>query len=302
MGTSIAATLAHLHGFHFLAEAFGVIAMVIAVVVISGWLRSRNPGFDPETMAPWGMLVMGLLALGSAWTAITGSVNFQLVSWGVCSPLAAAVCINQLRRFPGGSPSFQWALALVAPMVAATSAGQLSAHFSWLRPMGIALFVLTFFTAVPIFVRCYAAAWGGRMNLPANLGGTAWIPLGMVGQSAAASHVLFPTPLAHGYSATILAAGIPLAVYAAIRFWRGVFSWAGYTPGWWGSTFPVGTVSLGTHLFARSTGFAWLDAVSLGAFFLLVAHWLLCVARWGTWAAEAAPTRSRGAVGVGKQS
>ncbi|MDO5032981.1 MAG: hypothetical protein Q4E25_10155 [Corynebacterium sp.] len=286
MGTSIAATLSHLHGFSWLAWFFLAVATGVAVVILAGWLRHRAPAFQPATMAPWGMLAMGLLALGSAWTACTGLESLQVLSWWVGTPLAVVVCINQLRHFPGDAPSFQWALALVAPMVAATSSGQLTHHHPWMHEAGAAAFVLTFVTAVPVFVLCYRDVLRGRMSLPKQIAGTAWIPLGMVGQSTAAAQLLFTPRFAHWYGGAMLAMGIPLAAWAFVRFWSAVVSWAGYSPGWWGSTFPVGTCCLGSHMLAAALGAGWLDAVSLGLLGLLITHWGACALRFISWAWE----------------
>nr|WP_120491566.1 hypothetical protein [Corynebacterium lactis] len=291
MGTSIFATLAHVHGVPFVPWALLAVAVGALCFIVVGWLIRRNPGWGSHLMAPWGMFAMGVMAAGSAATAVTGAVGWQVASWWVGAPLAFVVCLNQLRGFPG-APTFQWGLALVAPMVAATSAGQLAAAGGVLggslaglyRWVGIVAFCLALFSALPIFGRCYLEAFRGRLDIPATLAGTAWIPLGVVGQSTAAAQVLFGGAFAVVYGFLMLAAGIAPMLFALRRFVPAVLGWAGYSPGWWGSTFPVGTLCLGTHLLSVSAGLAWLDAVSVGFLALLAVHWSVCVARFGWWA------------------
>lgn len=277
MGTSIFATLCATHGVPVVPELLLLVAFGALVFIVSGWLRFRNPGWSSKLMAPWSMFAMGVMAVGSAATAVVGTPTWQQLSWWIGAPLAIVVCINQLRGFPG-TPTFQWGLALVAPMVAATSAGQLG-----YRTAGICCFLLALATALPIFVRCYLEAFRGRLDIPETLAGTAWIPLGVVGQSTAAAQVLFPREIGIIYGFCMLAVGILPALFAFRRFFRAIVSWAGYSPGWWGSTFPVGALSLGTHLLSVATGFGWLNGVSIVLLCLLGLHWCACVLRFGVW-------------------
>lgn len=290
MGTSIFAILCHVHAVAYLPGLLLAIAVGALVFIVFGWLWFRNPKWHSHLMPPWGMFAMGLLAIGSAATAVTGQLGWQVASWWIATPLAIVVCGLQLRGFPG-APTFQWGLALVAPMVAATSGGQLSHEVAggvggwhmWYDYAGLFCFVLTLVTALPIFTRCYLEAVRGRLVIPRTLAGTAWIPLGVVGQSTAAAQVLFPGRIAVIYGFFMLLAGIVPAIYAFFHFLRAVVSWAGYSPGWWGSTFPVGTLSLGSHLLALSTGFGWLNIISMVLLGLLAVHWTCCVTRFGAW-------------------
>lgn len=278
MGTSILATLCHIHGVPVAPWVLLAVAVCVLVVIVAGWLRHRTPGWDSAAMGPWGMFSMGVLALGSAAAEVTGAQSWQVLSWWIGAPLGWVVCLNQLRRFEG-SPTFQWGLALVAPMVAATSAGQLGYHWA-----GVASFLLAICTALPVFGYCYVSLLRGRMNIPDGLAGTAWIPLGVVGQSTAAAHVLFDERASLIYGVTILAIGVLPFIYASQRFLRGVAAWADYTPGWWGSTFPVGTLCLGTHLLSELDGWGWMNAISQVLLAVLAVHWVLCVVRFSAWA------------------
>ena len=288
MGVSIAATLSHVHGANWLSWCFLALATAIFLVLIGGFLRRRNPRFEQPFMAPWGMAVMGTLALGSAWTAATGSVWPQAVSWFVATPAAFVVGAWQLRRFIG-EPQFLWGLALVTPMVSATSGAQL-AHSAqppqWLHmpllAVAAACFAFSFITAVPLFAYLYLQLRRGRMHIPPQLAGTNWIPLGVVGQSTAAAIILTSNSKFAGagivYGVVMFAAGIAPAIYAAYKYWGATVTWPAYTPGWWGATFPVGTLCLGTHTLATATGTQWLDAVSVAFLVVLIAHIAIAVA------------------------
>lgn len=283
LGTSICASLTRLYGVPVLPEVFLLIATGLLAVLAAGWLRHRNPGFRQPYMAPWGLTVMAWVALGGAWAAVTGRWEWQLVAFATGLLPAWVVCLNQLRGF-AGSPTFQWGLALVAPMVVATSGGQLLAG-GWLAGpartvvlvAATASLLLSLVTAVPVFARVYLSALRGRLSLPAHLAGTAWIPLGVIGQSTAATQLLAAGgPLrtaAAVYGAVMLGLGVILALWAARHFWPTVARWGTYSPAWWGSTFPVGTLSLGSHELAAATGAVWLEWVSIGWLVLLLTHW-----------------------------
>lgn len=283
MGTSIFATLAHTHDVSVIPELLLVMAVGILGFMVVGWLRFRNPPFHSKLMAPWGMLSMGIMALGSAATALSSNSLWQLVSWWIGAPLAIYVSLRQLRGFEG-EPTFQWGLALVAPMVAATSGAQLSIDYgTFYHVCGKIFFWMALITVLPIFARCYVALFSGTMRIPDPIAGTAWIPLGLVGQSTAAAQLLFNRTFAVAYGAVVLSVGIFLAAIALRRFTRAVIRWAGYSPGWWGATFPVGTLSLGTHMLGDTVGAQWLYTVSGVLLCLLAVHWCVCVARFGWW-------------------
>lgn len=277
MGTSIIAALLSIHGANYPAIAFAVLATGIFVVTCYGTLRYRTPRLLPEHMGPWGMFAMGVISLGTAWTTITGDSVYQLITYLTAGLAGFVLAINQWRKF-AGSPNFQWGLALVVPMVAATSAAQLG--FITLGRIG---FIFVWIIGVPVFLYVYLALMRGRANIPAIVGNTTWIPVGVVGQSTAAAQLLFSQDFGLLYASIMLPLGAAASLYALYHEYRTVRSWAAYNPAWWGSTFPVGTMSLGTHFVAVSTGNHAFDIISQAALGLLIFNWLLCVIRWASW-------------------
>lgn len=286
MGTSILSNLCAAHGYPVAAAAALVFSASVLLVLVGGWLRRREPGWGADAMAPWGMAAMGVMSFGSAAASVTGHGAWQAAAWWLGAPLSWVVCVNQLRNFPG-EPTFQWGLALVAPMVAATNAAQLEGGAY--RFAALASFVLTLATAIPVFGYCYNELFHGRMDIPDELGGTTWIPLGVAGQSVAAAQLLFDGTVSRLYSLIMVVMGLGPVLFAAQRFARSVLRWADYGPGWWGATFPIGALSLGALLLGQSIGWAWLRTVSAALVWVLAAHIALCVARCVCWVREGSP-------------
>lgn len=140
-----------------------------------------------------------------------------------------------------------------------------------------------------MFAYCYNEGFHGRLNVPDRLGGTTWIPLGVVGQSVAAALYLFDSTAAVVFSVCMVVLGVGPVLFAGQRFARSVLRWAEYGPGWWGATFPVGALSLGAHVMSTSTGWVWLDVVSQALLGLTALHIVLCVARFSQWVAQDRP-------------
>lgn len=109
---------------------------------------------------------MGVISLGSAWTAISGDSLYQLIGYLTGGLGGFIIALNQWRKFVG-SPNFQWGLALVVPMVAATNAAQLG--FIGLGRFG---FILVWIIGVPVFVYVYFALMRRHTTIPVLLGHT----------------------------------------------------------------------------------------------------------------------------------
>lgn len=184
MGTSIASTLTRVHGLPRTSDVLLVVATGILVVLTLGWLRHRNPNLRQEYMGPWGMVSMGLLALGGAWTGVTGYWSFQIAVFVLATPLAVVACLWQLRRF-SGAPTFLWGLGLVSPMVSATSGGQ--SHLAGVLPAGWSIVVWVISVACFLLSPATAAAQLLSLGRSWDRVGIAYVPDGhaVAGQSPA---------------------------------------------------------------------------------------------------------------------
>lgn len=296
MGISIASMLLGIHGFQWAALVFLVLGWTIFVVLAGGWIKYRSPRFEAAVMPAWGMAAMGIMSLGSATSSTFGNSSWwiHLAFWVLGSALGVFVCLSYTRTlFTGraGSPTFSWGLPLVAPMVAATTGMQLHGQLLLIGASAIpttlvlvvsaVMFILALLLAIPVFSYVYLQIIGpqaqrsGTDLLPPMAAPTAWIPLGVIGQSTAAAQLLalgFGWPeVGIGYGTVLLAVSVPLAGWALWRHYPVAFHLR-YSPTWWSATFPVGTCCLGSHALALTTGAAWLDIISIGILMLLLVH------------------------------
>jgi tellurite resistance protein TehA-like permease len=117
----------------------------------------------------------------------------------------------------------------------------------------------------------YHHAWF-RTPVPVELATSTWIPLGIVGQSAAAAQVLSGPSwdgLARGYGATVLIAGAGLGAFAVFSTIKGLLARMPFHPGWWAMAYPLSTCGSGSH------HLGWQGA-SLLTVVVLIAIWVLC--------------------------
>ena len=166
--------------------------MAILVALVVGFIIYRTPRFHQDMMAPWAMTFIGIMSLGTAWTNLTDNLAFILVGFWVGAPACLAVYANQLRGFQG-EPNFAWGLALVGPIMAANTAGTThvkgGGDIYWI--LGVCCLVASISAAYPLFARVYVAAWRRKVDLSGPNAATAWIPLGVVGQTVSAVDLLF---------------------------------------------------------------------------------------------------------------
>ena len=286
MGTSIVARLLVEEDMTVAASVFTALSCAIFIVLTVGFVRYRQPRIERATMPEWSMFFIGILALGAALSGLTDSGVFRLVGFWVGGPVTVLAWAMQLTRFVG-PPKFTWGLPLVGPMISASVAGWLARDYgSVYHLLGTGLFIMSLATAVPTFVRVYWSAWHGNVDLSGAKSATAWVPLGVVGQSTTAIQILYPGTFSVYYGYVALTLAIPLAVYAMVVFYPNVARWVAYSPAWWACTFPTGTVSMGGHQVALVNGSQWLDQVALSVPVLLIAHWALCASRFVSWAME----------------
>ncbi|MDK8822275.1 TDT family transporter [Corynebacterium coyleae] len=286
MGTSIVSRLLVEKNMMLGASIFAAIASAILVVLVVGFATYRQPSFKRTSMAEWSMFFIGILALGAALSGLTDVPVYRLVGFWIGAPVTTLTWAIQLTRFEG-KPRFTWGLPLVGPMISASVAGWLARDYGQIyHVMGTVFFFMSLLTAVPVFMRVYWAAWHGEVDLSGPNSATAWVPLGVIGQSTTALQILYPGYFSVHYGYVALMLSIPLAIYAMVTFYPNVARWTQYSPAWWSCTFPPGTVSMGGHQVALVNGSHWLDAVALAIPFLLLAHWTVCSSRFISWVIE----------------
>ena len=311
MGTGIFATLLQLAaptvpgvaelallvlGLAWLALVILVGSAVRRFVAVDGALRSTIT--DVAVVPTWGMVSMGILAVGSATTAVLPALSADLgtLAWhvddamwvigtviGLCTAVGFTVV---LLRGRGGTPTTVWGLALVPPMVSATTGAALAQHFTQFTDVyftvSLGCFVLAVLIAPATFARCYHHHL--RVAPPVGAASaSAWIPLGVVGQSAAAALKLSSVADAWStaaivYAVAMLVLAAPLAVWAIYHTAVGFRDGMPFVPGWWAMTFPVGTVALGAHELGAHTGWTWATAVGIAVLGVLACTWTLCAA------------------------
>ncbi len=320
MGTGILSTLLQLHSgrsavLHPLAVGVLAIGWVVLVGLSAAYARRiaadraalTSTLTDTATLPLWGTVSMGLLAVGAATLAVLPSVApaaagpaviLDAVLWAVGTALGLATAFGfaaVLLRRRAGLPSPVWGLPIVPPMVSATTGAALVPHVGSAAGR-FALLLATlgcFFVALTLGLLVFALAYHHHWRIspiPVAASASAWIPLGIVGQSTAAAQAI----VAHGteflspsgaqaaqtsasvYGTAMLALGAPLVAFAVVVTARGFRAGMPFTPGWWALTFPVGTISLGALLLGNATGSSVATAVSWVALGVLVGTWSLC--------------------------
>lgn len=250
----------------------------------------------------WGLVAMGVLSIGGATLAVlpdlgapTGlAVALAGALWAAGTVLGLVTTLAFARRVPRepGAPTFTWGLPVVPPMVSATTGAALAAA---LTTSGVALvvlvvsaacFVLSLVVGGWIFVAAYRNH--RRVPLPLVASVSAWIPLGIVGQSTAAAQGIAAETgrwssagasaetLAVGYGVVALVAGVPLVLWAVRRTVTGLAQGMPFSPGWWALTFPLGTLALGSGALGAGTGSAALEALGVALTLALVGTWTFC--------------------------
>lgn len=295
MGTSIVSRLLVEEGMLTGSAIFAALSCVILLVLTVGFALYRQPSFARTSMAEWSMYFIGILALGAALSGLTDIGIFRLVGFWIGGPVTVITWAIQLTRFDG-EPRFTWGLPLVGPMISSSVAGFLALDYGHAyHVMGTVLFIMSISTAVPIFIRVYWAAWHGKVNLAGANSATAWVPLGVVGQSTTAMQILYPGSFSVYYGLSAMVIAIPLALYAMVTFYPNVARWVDYSPAWWACTFPPGTVSMGGHQVALVNGSELLDVIALSIPLLLIAHWSACSCRFISWLIEGRRAQRSGA-------
>ena len=321
MGTGILGTLLQTYAGrlpwgHAAAGVALVLAWTVLVLLTAGFLFriARDRGAftatvrDVDKIPMWGTVSMGILAVGSstatvlpAWFPALTHVAWTVdgVLWVIGTLIGVLAALGFTARLVGGdcgTPTTVWGLAVVGPMVSATTGAALVPHLSgpgqiWLLLATIACFFLSLSVGSIVFAVAYHHHW--RVTpIPLAASASAWIPLGLVGQSTAAAqslaaqagslltgpaagHVVQQAANAYGY--LMLGIGLPLVAWAIVVTVRGFLGRMPFGPGWWALTFPIGTLSLGACLLGQGTGQPILIAIGEIATLVLVGTVALCV-------------------------
>ncbi len=302
MGTGGLATLLQIHsvrvpGFAPAAVVMLVLGWILLVGLGAGFARSvaRDPDTwtstvrDAAMLPLWGMVSMGLLAVGSATFVVVEAhapplagmaFGVDVALWGAGTVLGLATAVGFAVWLVSTRPDHPlptWALPMVPPMVSATAGGLISRQFESEVARGalwaacVFCFVLALILGGVVIVMAYHHAWF-RTPVPVALSTSTWIPLGIVGQSTAAAQVLAGPALAglaRVYGATVLVAGAGLGAFAVATTLRGFLARMPFSPGWWAMTYPLSTCGLGAHYLG------W-DAASVLTVAVLIVIWVLC--------------------------
>ncbi|WP_254873062.1 hypothetical protein [Schaalia sp. Marseille-Q2122] len=156
--------------------------------------------------------------------------------------------------------------------------------------VALSCFFLALSLGLVIFAYAYQRHWR-TAPVPLVASASSWIPLGLVGQSTAATQALahtatpmtspeFAQALAHmanlyGYSMFIV--GTPLIAWATLVTLRGFQHRMPFTPGWWALTFPIGTLALGATLLGRGSGYTVFTGLGVTATVILIGTVALCL-------------------------
>lgn len=321
MGTGIVATLTQLHSGDTsvgaeLARAFLTAGWILMLSFTAVFIIRciRNPevwrtSISGVAAATWGMVSMGILAVGAATAAVAPQWAPTAISaaWGVDEGLWILGTVVGLlstfgftrmliRRRPG-SPRPAWGLAIVPPMVSATCGAPFVERVeSPPAALTLLLFLVACFAcSLTLGVVIFSAAYHHHLRvdpIPVAVAASSWIPLGVVGQSTAAAQAIagqaarFMPPeaaqstrfVANVYGCTMLALAVPLVAFAVYTTIRGAVNRMPFSPGWWALTFPIGTLSLGALALSEGTGVAGYSTASTIAWIALLCTWTLCAA------------------------
>lgn len=320
MGTGILGTLTQLH---MGASAPG--AVLARFFLVAGWVLmvsfaavfigrvARSPEVWRASVSgvgssAWGMVAMGILSVGSAtgtvlptwspalagtaWTAdrtlwVLGTIIGFLSTFGFA--------VGLLRHRPAG-PRPAWGLAIVPPMVSATSGAPFVAQASSpLVAMGLLTFLVACFVcSLTLGIVIFSAAYHHHLRIdpiPIPLSISSWIPLGVVGQSTAAAQAIatqgvrFLAPefapsahaIANAYGYVMLSVAVPLVALAISVTVHGIRNGMPFSPGWWALTFPIGTLSLGAFNLSKGSRLGGYATASTVTWIVLLGTWTLCV-------------------------
>lgn len=286
-------------GAYLAMAALALSWLLLAGLTVTFLVRCvKNPRVLRESLTQgatipfWSTVSIGILSAGAAlavvlplffpeWEGFAWQVDS--ITWIIATSLGIPAALGSGAYYIGNPnpPSFVWGLGVMAPMVAATVGANLSTHIDpvygpMLLIIAAGCFFLTLTLGSVIFIRAYVHIWGSH-PLPLAMSASSWIPLGLVGQSSASSQAIAHSLeayasgpivasthlLANVYGLVMWVIGLPLVVWASVVTLRGFYYRMPFSPGWWTTTFPIGTLSLGATWMAKGLETPLLDAVGL---------------------------------------
>jgi C4-dicarboxylate transporter/malic acid transport protein len=319
MGTGIVANASavlpgHARGLRAAATLVWVLAAAWLAVLVAGsavqGVRHRHlmrGHLRDVVMAPFhGAIPMALMTVG-AGTLVFGrdllgtgpAVGVSAALWitGTVLGLVSVVVVPYVMvtsHRPGlAQVRPAWLMAVVPPMVSATTAAALVPHLPAGQPRvtlvlaGWGLFGVTVLAMVPLLPLVWASLVRHGAG-PAATVPTLWIVLGPLGQSVTAAGVLglagrgvLPAPFDTVFAAVALVYGLP--VFTLALLWMAlaavVTARTARTRGlpfamtWWSFTFPVGTCVTGAAALRARLDAVVLDVLTVALFALLVTAW-----------------------------
>ena len=264
-------------------------------------VQSMFLGAIPMGLIP---IVNGLTLFGPALFGPSALSLAECLWWGDAALAVVVACLVPYRMFTTQQHSTEqmtavWLLPVVAPEVAASSAGVLAPHLAapaaqlmlatgyvlWAISVPLAFAILTI-----VFLRLVLH------KLPhQNMAASSWLTLGPIGTGALGLLVLGQAaPAAFAGSALAQAAAVArdlgllggllmwgvgiwwllIAIVLTLRYWRAGLS---FNLGWWGFTFPLGVYTSATFALYRQTHFLAFAAIGTVLALALLAFWLLVV-------------------------
>lgn len=254
----------------------------------SVWHRSWGTGAQ---VLPWGSVSMGVLSMGLAASATlralapswhAAAALLMWIAWLPGTALAVAVPVTfarRARRGDAGRPTFAWGVAVLPLVIVATTGAWLgvlqgsAAVSAVLAVIAAAFFAVGALVSLVVFTLGYVRHWW-HTALPLAVVPSAWVPLGLVGQSAASTQMqalnvdLVASDRVAGWvwraaevqGLLLLPLGAITLAWAGYTFVAGMFRGMPFTPAWWTPVYPLASVATGT----RTLG-SLLDVPVLGA-------------------------------------
>ncbi|RVW04497.1 TDT family transporter [Rhodococcus spongiicola] len=316
MGTGIVAVATaslpmDLPGRRGMALTFWILSAVLLAVLATAfalhWVRhtdhARGYARSAAMFPFYGAVPMAALTVGAG----TAAVGSTLIASGVAFTIAGALwtagtvgglltCAAMAMRLRAsddrGNPTPAWLMPVVPPMVSAATGAALVNHLpeGWPRAAMLAG-CYALFTLALVFALVIAAMVGRRINErglpPLQALPTMWIPVGVVGQSVAASnllgtaaghtvgdrgaHALHAFGLGYGLvMGTIMIVMLSALGVVTVRAFRQGLT---FTMSWWSFTFPVGACAVGMAAFGTAGDLELARLLSAGLLCALVVAW-----------------------------